>query len=182
MAVRTAEELEKARQAGTLGQIVGYDEAAKWGNKPVVGDTNALIGAFGAADINNSGGGGGDKKKSTKAAPLTPAQQAAQENAARFPAGGTVGMGVSGGAGGTWGGGAAPAAFAGLQSSTPSGGGSMGNASNVSGGSGAFTPGEGGESGGPGVQLSAPGALRQGIGTRILPRDSMALAGLQRLY
>ena len=55
-------------------------------------------------------------------------------------------------------------------------------ASNVSGGSGAFAPGEGGESFGSGVALSGPGALRQGIGNRILPRDSMSLAALRRIY
>ena len=54
--------------------------------------------------------------------------------------------------------------------------------SNVSGGSGAFTPGEGGEAYGPGAMLSAPGALRQGIGTRILPQQSMSLAALRRIY
>jgi hypothetical protein len=33
-----------------------------------------------------------------------------------------------------------------------------------------------------GFQLSAPGTLRQGIGTRIPPQLSMALAGLRRVY
>ena len=55
-------------------------------------------------------------------------------------------------------------------------------ASNVSGGSGLFTPGEGGETFGPGVALSGPGALRQGIGSRMLPRESMSLAALRRIY
>ena len=69
-------------------------------------------------------------------------------------------------------GGSAPSSLAGLNTA----------ASNVSGGSGAFTPGEGGEAYGPGVQLSAPGALRQGLGTRILPQQSMSLAALRRIY
>ena len=55
-------------------------------------------------------------------------------------------------------------------------------ASNVSGGSGLFTPGEGGEAFGSGVALSGPGALRQGIGNRMLPQQSMSLAALRRIY
>ena len=79
------------------------------------------------------------------------------------------------------------APVAGLAAAAPTapggagGGGSVGPG-NVSGGSGVFAPGEGGESAGGGVAISAPGTLRQGIGTRILPMTSMALAGLQRLY
>jgi len=70
--------------------------------------------------------------------------------------------------------------MAGLQAAVTGMGG--GDASNVSGGSGLYTPGEGGEGGGPGVNLSGPFALRQGLGTRILPQLSPSLAGLRSLY
>jgi len=72
-----------------------------------------------------------------------------------------------GGAGGAGGGTAPPAAFAGLEAAKP-GGGDLG--------------GFGGEGATGAAMLNAPMSLRQGIGTRILPEMSMALAGLQRIY
>ena len=69
----------------------------------------------------------------------------------------------------------APAGMGGLSAVNASGDG-------VSGGSGLFTPGGSADQPGAGIALSGPGALRQGIGTRILPHDSMALAALRRIY
>ena len=60
------------------------------------------------------------------------------------------------------------------------GGGSAGTG--VSGGEGLSAPGEGGEAYGPAAQISGPNPLRQGIGTRLLPTQSAALAGLRRAY
>ena len=70
-----------------------------------------------------------------------------------------------------------PSSLQGLQAA----GGGGGASSNVSGGEGMSAPGEGGEQIEL-TQLSGPNPLRQGIGQRLLPTQSAALAGLRRAY
>ena len=170
--------LEAARRAGTLAQLVGHEEAAKWGNKPISGGAQDLINAFGLSDLEavyNQGGGAPPPPGIMKSPPPHPGVAPPPAKAAPKPtptaprplatAPRPTPTGGGGGAGG-----AAPAAFAGLKSSIPDigGGGGMGG---------------GGGEGATGAQmLNAPNALRQGIGTRIPPMMSMALAGLQRVY
>ena len=72
-----------------------------------------------------------------------------------------------------------PSSLQGLQAAGGGGGGSA--SSNVSGGEGMSAPGEGGEQMEL-TQLSGPSPLRQGIGQRLLPTQSAALAGLRRAY
>lgn len=77
------------------------------------------------------------------------------------PAGGG---GVSGGGGGGIGGGGVSPSLQGLQS--------------AAGGEMAGSP----DAGVSAAMLEAPGSMRQGIGTRLYPENSAALAGLRRIY
>ena len=194
--------LEAARKAGTLANIVGVEEAAKWGNKPISGNAQQLIDAFGLSDLEavyNQGGTPPPPGMMTGAPHPPPGMK---KSPPPIPHAAPSGLGESrpGGladyerAKKEWQQrqgkkpptSAIPPPVTGLAAAAPtvSGGAGGGMATPLAnplagGGGGGGVSGEGAT----GAQmLNAPNALRQGIGTRIPPVMSMALAGLQRVY
>ena len=176
--------LEAARRAGTLAQLVGVEEAAKWGNKPISGGAQDLINAFGLSDLEavyNKGRGAPPPPGVIKAVDDTPHGVVAPPGTKKPPPPPpkpppappkAVPKPV-------------PPPITGLVSAAPTTGGAGGGmatplANPLAGGGGGG--GIGAESATGAQMLNAPNTLRQGIGTRIPPMMSMALAGLQRVY